>query len=138
MIEKDISFQKKKYALLDNNKIKISDLKKDEINSFSMNKNIKAGIFFVDGEIVIYNLTCPHLGGDLSKGIMDKNKKTIQCPWHGYCYNLGDGSFNSNPNIEFTVKAREKSKYFNPDYRVPARLRKINFTSDDVSIKISN
>ena len=43
-----------------------------------------------NGEYHITNYVCPHSGGPLSEGKIENG--VIECPWHGWQFNVGDGS----------------------------------------------
>jgi nitrite reductase/ring-hydroxylating ferredoxin subunit len=91
-------------------KIEELDLKKSIIKSSG---NKKIGIFyFGEQEYKVYEMTCPHMGGDLCSGKINNN--TIQCGWHGYLFSLISGKFIKNPNLENTKSVRIKSLYYDP------------------------
>lgn len=41
---------------------------------------------------------CPHAGGPLEEG--DLTEDFITCPWHGWSFNIKDGSYCMNPRIK--------------------------------------
>lgn len=51
--------------------------------------NREIALFNVDGTFYALDNTCPHSGGPLAEGWLDGT--TITCPWHAWCFNLGDG-----------------------------------------------
>ncbi len=57
----------------------------------------------VDGRIYALDNTCPHRGGPLSMGFLDK--ETIECPLHGWQFNLDTGKcvFNQTSVPTFPV-----------------------------------
>ena len=48
-------------------------------------------LFNVSGEFYALDNTCMHRGGPLGEGFVDQNNLTVQCPWHGWVYNLASG-----------------------------------------------
>ena len=95
------------------NRVKIAtDIK--EI-SFRENKiaTIKIGdkticIAKINDDLKAFSASCPHAGGDLSKGFLDK-KENIICPVHGYRFSMitgrdtdGEGYFLKIYTIEQT------------------------------------
>ena len=65
---------------------------------FKTINNIQIGIFKINNnEFKVYEMTCPHMGGDLCKGKV--SNKSIQCSWHGYIYSLESSLLLENPNI---------------------------------------
>ena len=59
------------------------------------------GIFLalcnVDGTFHVVDNTCPHAGGPLGEGCMDG--ELVECPWHGWRFNVRTGERPENPEI---------------------------------------
>ena len=53
----------------------------------------------VDGMLYAVDNTCPHAGGPLGEGKLKEG--IIECPWHGWKFDLRTGRRVNNPN--FTV-----------------------------------
>ena len=51
----------------------------------------------VDGTIYAVDNTCPHAGGPLGEGSLDG--ELVECPWHGWRYNVRTGERPENPEI---------------------------------------
>jgi nitrite reductase/ring-hydroxylating ferredoxin subunit len=53
--------------------------------------------------------TCSHLGGPLDEGTV--NDGVVQCPWHGSCFRMSDGSIVHGPATyaqpTFAVRLRD-------------------------------
>lgn len=49
-----------------------------------------AAIFRLDGEFVAVDGMCAHQGGPIAQG--ELNGKCITCPWHGWQYDICDGT----------------------------------------------
>ena len=93
-------------------KIDTADLNSRKL-TIKLVENKKIGIYSLgQGKFKVYEMTCPHMGGDLCNGMI--NKSTIQCGWHGYVFSLINGNFIKNPNIKGTEFVRVASKYFDP------------------------
>ena len=62
------------------------------------------GIFLalsnVDGTFRAVDNTCPHAGGPLGDGCLDG--ELIECPWHGWRFNVRTGERPENPEIRVT------------------------------------
>jgi nitrite reductase (NADH) small subunit len=52
----------------------------------------------VDGTIYAVDNTCPHAGGPLGEGQL--HGELIECPWHGWRYNVRTGERPVNPDIK--------------------------------------
>lgn len=48
-------------------------------------------VFNVDGEFFAVSNICPHAGGSLSAGFIEKGR--IACPWHGWSFPLSCEDF---------------------------------------------
>lgn len=48
-------------------------------------------VFNVNGKFYALNNTCLHKGGPLGEGIVNDSELTVECPWHGWTYNLESG-----------------------------------------------
>ena len=44
---------------------------------------IEVLIFWKDGQLVVVNSICPHMGAKLQ---YQSSKQLITCPWHGLCF----------------------------------------------------
>jgi 3-phenylpropionate/trans-cinnamate dioxygenase ferredoxin component len=54
-------------------------------------KGNSIALFNVGGEFYAIDNTCVHRGGPLGEGYCDATSLTVQCPWHGWTYNLTTG-----------------------------------------------
>ena len=59
------------------------------------------GIFFalcnVNGTFLAVDNTCPHAGGPLGEGSLEED--VLECPWHGWRFNVRTGKRPENPEI---------------------------------------
>lgn len=81
------------------------------------------GFFNLDGEIYAVDDVCPHVGGLLHGGWVNKEEKLITCPLHGWRFNLCDGTMRPGRRriATFDVEIRDGDVYVNPTPRpVPA------------------
>jgi len=56
-------------------------------------------LFNVAGSFYAVDNTCPHAGGPLGEGSL--NGEVVECPWHGWKFNVCTGRRPDNP--DFTV-----------------------------------
>jgi nitrite reductase (NADH) small subunit len=54
-------------------------------------------LFNANGQFYALDNICAHRGGPLGEGFVDQNNLTVQCPWHGWVYNLATGASGINP-----------------------------------------
>ena len=66
-------------------------------NNIATIKIAKKSICLVkaDRDLKACSATCPHAGGDISEGFLDK-KENIVCPLHGYRFSLYNGRDTNN------------------------------------------
>ena len=55
----------------------------------------------VDGKISAMDNVCPHRGGPLGQGMIERGK--VVCPWHGWAYDPTTGVPDQNPNVKVAV-----------------------------------
>ena len=61
-------------------------------------KGIWIALFNVDGIFYAVDNTCPHAGGPLGEGKLAE--AIVECPWHGWRFDLRTGMRVGNPNFE--------------------------------------
>jgi 3-phenylpropionate/trans-cinnamate dioxygenase ferredoxin component len=59
---------------------------------------IGVALFNVEGTIYALSNTCPHAGGPLGEGKL--NGELVECPWHGWQYNVRTGERPENPDFK--------------------------------------
>jgi nitrite reductase/ring-hydroxylating ferredoxin subunit len=57
-------------------------------------------LFNVEGSFYAIDNTCPHAGGPLGEGHLDGC--VVECPWHGWRFNVQTGERPENPSIAVT------------------------------------
>jgi NAD(P)H-dependent nitrite reductase small subunit len=58
----------------------------------------QVALFNVDGKFYALANRCPHRGGPLAEGFLHGGPK-VECPWHGWMFNLETGVSDINPQI---------------------------------------
>lgn len=76
---------------------KVTDLKPGDCLSVEAG-GIGVALFNADGTIYALNNTCPHAGGPLGEGFLDGH--IVECPWHGWRYNVKTGERVENPDFK--------------------------------------
>ena len=56
----------------------------------------EVAVFNVNGTFYAIDETCSHRGGPLSEGSLEE--KVITCPWHGWQYDVTNGTCFTNPS----------------------------------------
>ena len=80
---------------------KLEDLEPGTCLSVEIDDAPGVALFNVDGEILALNNTCPHAGGPLGEGTLDG--EVVECPWHGWEFNVRTGQCIENPTPEWAV-----------------------------------
>ncbi|MGZ9189035.1 MAG: Rieske (2Fe-2S) protein [Nitrospira sp.] len=60
-------------------------------------KGIFLALCNVNGMFLAVDNTCPHAGGPLGEGALDG--EVLECPWHGWRFNVRTGERPENPEI---------------------------------------
>ena len=55
-------------------------------------------LFRVEGQFFAIDDVCPHMGGALSEGYVEKG--IVTCPWQAWRFRLADGAWADNPRIK--------------------------------------
>jgi nitrite reductase (NADH) small subunit len=55
----------------------------------------------VNGAIAVLGGVCPHEGGPLGEGIIEKGR--VVCPWHGYAFDVRTGLSEDDPDLRAAV-----------------------------------
>jgi nitrite reductase (NADH) small subunit len=61
-------------------------------------EGIGIALFNVGGTIYALDNTCPHAGGPLGEGTL--NGVLVECPWHGWRYDVRTGERPENPDFK--------------------------------------
>ena len=77
------------------NVAKTEDLKPGTCFSVELDGDLGIALFNIDGEILALNNTCPHAGGPLGEGTVERD--IVTCPWHGWQFNVRTGQCLKNP-----------------------------------------
>ena len=86
---------------------KLTDLPPGSCLSVDVN-GIGVALCNVEGTIYALDNTCPHAGGPLGEGSL--NGDMVQCPWHGWRYDVRTGERPENPDIKvacYSVRVQE-------------------------------
>ncbi len=63
----------------------------------------KIVLFRHQGSLFAFKNACPHQGAPLSHGFVQRGQVT--CVYHGWKFNLQDGSFTANPKLKLKTYA---------------------------------
>lgn len=97
------------------------------INLVEVEPNLRVVIIKQVNQILVIADVCPHMGGDLGKGRYCAKTQTLQCPWHGYIFDLTTLIFKENPNEQIWDKLRYPTEHFKPKTTPKYRLNKLDY-----------
>jgi len=63
-------------------------------------QGVRIALFNVGGSLFAVDNTCPHAGGPLGEGCL--TGEIVECPWHGWEFNVRTGDRPGNPNFTVT------------------------------------
>ncbi len=62
-------------------------------------KGVWIALFNIEGTFYAIDNACPHAGGPLGEGKI-REGGVVECPWHGWRFNIATGQRVGNPNFE--------------------------------------
>lgn len=80
-------------------------------------------VFNVEGRFYAVDNSCPHAGGPLGEGKLCEG--VVECPWHGWKFNVISGARVGNPNFqvaccEVRIEGEDVQIAIPPELRGPA------------------
>ena len=75
----------------------VSDLQPGSVKEIAVNGKTVA-LCNVDGKFYALDNVCLHRGGPLGQGYLDGEK--LECPWHGWQYDVMTGAVAMNPSAK--------------------------------------
>lgn len=86
-------------------------------------EGIWIAVFNVEGKFYAVDNSCPHAGGPLGEGKLCGTE--VECPWHGWKFDVTSGERVGNPNFQVTccevrVQGDEIQIAIPPSLRAPA------------------
>jgi nitrite reductase/ring-hydroxylating ferredoxin subunit len=121
--------------------IPIRALRKNRPNQFRLNDELEVVVLVSpDGSFRVFQDICPHMGGPLSQGWYKSSERTIQCPWHGYVYDVDSRELKENPNEAVYACMRTVSSSFKPQMTPRYTLRALEYErrGDELFIRKEN
>lgn len=73
---------------------------------------LEVAIFRVDGGYYAIQNRCPHKGGSMYKGTVNKDDCAVYCPWHAWKFDLESGDYPVDPHagvrtFDVTIEGEE-------------------------------
>ena len=80
----------------------VDEIPEGQGRRFEVDERVLA-IFNIRGKYTAIDDMCPHMGASLCEGDYNASDSTVACPWHGWRFNVFDGSWSDNPRIKTDV-----------------------------------
>ncbi len=107
--------------------IDINQLKPEVINLVDIGEDLQVVVVKHADQISVIADICPHMGGYISQGKYCAKSHSLQCPWHGYIFDLATSTFSQNPNEMIWEKLRYPTEHFKPKTTPKYKLNKLEY-----------
>lgn len=107
--------------------IDINQLKPEVINLVDIGEDLQVVVIKDADQIFVIADICPHMGGYISQGKYCAKSRSLQCPWHGYIFDVTTGTFSKNPNEMIWEKLRYPTEHFKPKTTPKYKLNKLEY-----------
>ena len=95
--------------------IELSTLRRGVVQVRDIGEGVEV-VVIADGDTLhVLREVCPHMGGPLSQATYCRKDGTLECPWHGYVFDVATGELKGNPNERIMVALRQPSECFRPE-----------------------
>ena len=77
----------------------VGDIAEGEGKAFEVGDKVVA-VFFHEGQYYAIDDMCPHMGASLATGHLNTDQMWVACPWHGWRFDVRDGTWCDNRRIK--------------------------------------
>ena len=95
--------------------IELSGLRRDAVNVRDLGEGVEVVVVPGRERLHVFREICPHMGGPLGQATLCENGAALECPWHGYVFDLESGRLRRNPNEQIMAPLRQPSACFRPE-----------------------
>lgn len=115
--------------------IEMDQLADGQLTSCALDDRTEVCVARSGQSLTIFRDLCPHMGGQLARGRLCADRRSIECPWHGYIFDLASGQLRENPNDAIFAPLREQYASYKP---APHRykLQIFQFDRDGETIRV--
>ena len=78
---------------------KVGDIAEGQGQAFEVGDKVIA-VFLHDGRYYAIDDMCPHMGASLATGFLNTETMWVACPWHGWRFDVRDGTWCDNRRIK--------------------------------------
>lgn len=119
--------------------IEIKDLFREKMNFRVLDDGTEILVLFdmdIHKRWRVFSNICPHMGGPLSAGKFNPDSQTLQCPWHGYLFGVGNCELKTNPHQKTLLPFANLYKTYRPEKSPRYRMREFSYEIKDARIYI--
>jgi len=108
--------------------IELRDLRRGVVQVRDLGEGVEVVVISTGDELHVLREICPHMGGPLGEATYCAKDDTLECPWHGYVFDLATGALKDNPNERIMASLREPTASFRPDCTPRYALTLLSYT----------
>ncbi|MEE2826599.1 MAG: Rieske 2Fe-2S domain-containing protein [Planctomycetota bacterium] len=83
---------------------RVGEIDEGQAKAFEVGEYVVA-VFLHEGQYYAIDDMCPHMGASLATGHFDVQQMNVACPWHGWRFDVRDGTWCDNRRIKTDVFA---------------------------------
>ena len=83
---------------------RVGEIAEGQAKAFEVGDQVVA-VFLHGGKYYAIDDMCPHMGASLATGHFDVEQMNVACPWHGWRFDVRDGTWCDNRRIKTDVFA---------------------------------
>jgi nitrite reductase/ring-hydroxylating ferredoxin subunit len=95
--------------------IELRDLRRGVLQVRDVGEGVEVVVIPDGDKLYVLREACPHMGGPLSQATYCRKDGTLECPWHGYVFDVSTGALRDNPNERIMASLREPTECFRPE-----------------------
>jgi nitrite reductase/ring-hydroxylating ferredoxin subunit len=95
--------------------IDLRRLRRGVVNRHDAGEGVEVAVVWQADQLRVFREICPHMGGPLGQASLCAGGTALECPWHGYVFDLETGRLRENPNEQIMAPLRRPSACFRPD-----------------------
>lgn len=95
--------------------IELRGLRQGTLQVRDLGEGVEVVVIRAGEKLYVLREVCPHMGGPLSQATYCRKEGTLECPWHGYLFDVATGALKDNPNERIMASLRQPSACFKPE-----------------------
>jgi nitrite reductase/ring-hydroxylating ferredoxin subunit len=95
--------------------IELRELRRGVLQVRDLGEGVEVVVIQEGDRLYVLREVCPHMGGPLSQATYCKKNRTLECPWHGYVFDVATGALKANPNERIMASLRQPTECFRPE-----------------------